>query len=197
MASGTQAASGSFKRIFNNYNSNDSGMQNRPQKPAVKCGWLFKQGGVIKSWHRRWFIIKGDQLFYYTNPEETKQLGVILLPGNKVVELPLNPNDAEKFPFEIQPGERKFCKLFVRTGSQILSPCWRCLWNKRNWNKRLVPRYFCWSFYSDDFSFPCRIGQEQSDTNPRNILIASRQWRRKKILGSGDQESYVWIKGRR
>ena len=106
MASSIQA-SGSFRRIFNSSNSGQTQeaiAQNRQRQETIKCGWLFKQGGVIKSWHRRWFVIRGDQLFYYTGQDESKQMGAIFLPGNKVVETPANPNEPDKFPFEIQPG---------------------------------------------------------------------------------------------
>ena len=112
MAGGIQA-SGSFKRIFNS--SKNSQQQEtftlyRQKQDMMKTGWLFKQGGVIKSWHKRWFVIKGDQLLYYTNQDETKQMGTIFLPGKKVVETPLNPNEADKYPFEIQPGMNIYCR---------------------------------------------------------------------------------------
>lgn len=44
-------------------------------KPSViKCGWLRKQGGFVKTWHSRWFVLRGDQLYYYKDEEETKSL---------------------------------------------------------------------------------------------------------------------------
>ena len=38
----------------------------------IKCGWLKKQGGVVKSWRKRWFTLKGDQLYYYISEDENK-----------------------------------------------------------------------------------------------------------------------------
>ncbi|XP_053195608.1 rho GTPase-activating protein 24 [Scomber japonicus] len=74
-------------------------------KPSViKCGWLRKQGGFVKTWHSRWFVLRGDQLYYYKDEEETKALGTIFLPGNKVTEHPTNGDEAGKFPFEVIPG---------------------------------------------------------------------------------------------
>lgn len=35
---------------------------------VIKEGYLHKRGGRIPSWHKRWFILKGDILFYYRNP---------------------------------------------------------------------------------------------------------------------------------
>lgn len=40
----------------------------------MKCGWLRKQGGFVKTWHTRWFVLKGDQLYYFKDEDETKPL---------------------------------------------------------------------------------------------------------------------------
>lgn len=74
---------------------------------SMKSGWLQKQGGVVKSWHRRWFTIKGDYMYYYATVDEVKApLGVIFLPGSRVVEHPFNANEPGKFVFEIVPETR-------------------------------------------------------------------------------------------
>lgn len=41
---------------------------------VIRCGWLRKQGGFVKTWHSRWFVLRGDQLYYYKDEEETKPL---------------------------------------------------------------------------------------------------------------------------
>uniref|UniRef100_A0AAY4C4P5 Rho GTPase-activating protein 24 n=1 Tax=Denticeps clupeoides TaxID=299321 RepID=A0AAY4C4P5_9TELE len=71
---------------------------------VVRCGWLRKQGGFVKTWHTRWFVLRGDQLYYYKDEDETKALGSIYLPGNRVMEHPSNGDDAGKFLFEVIPG---------------------------------------------------------------------------------------------
>lgn len=71
---------------------------------ALKKGWLRKQGGVIKNWQWRWFVLKGDLLYYYTKEDENRQMGQIFLPGNRVAEIPFNIDEPEKYLFEIQPG---------------------------------------------------------------------------------------------
>ncbi|KFP06992.1 Rho GTPase-activating protein 24, partial [Calypte anna] len=40
----------------------------------IKCGWLRKQGGFVKTWHTRWFVLKSDQLYYFKDEDETKPL---------------------------------------------------------------------------------------------------------------------------
>jgi len=74
----------------------------------VKSGWLWKQGGIVKSWHRRYFVMKGDYIYYYSSDDDCvggkPPLGAIFLPGNRVVDVPFSSSDAEKFQFEIQTG---------------------------------------------------------------------------------------------
>lgn len=41
---------------------------------TIKCGWLRKQGGFVKTWHTRWFVLKGDQLYYFKDEDEMKPL---------------------------------------------------------------------------------------------------------------------------
>ncbi|XP_053317701.1 rho GTPase-activating protein 24 isoform X2 [Spea bombifrons] len=71
---------------------------------AIKCGWLRKQGGFVKTWHTRWFVLKGDQLYYFKDEDEMKPLGTIFLPGNRVVEHPCNEESPGKYLFEVVPG---------------------------------------------------------------------------------------------
>lgn len=35
-----------------------------------KCGWLHKQGKVVKNWKRRWFVLDYPKLKYYSNPND-------------------------------------------------------------------------------------------------------------------------------
>lgn len=81
-----------------------SGTEKLNRANVVRCGWLRKQGGFVKTWHSRWFVLRGDQLYYYKDEEETKALGAIFLPGNKVTEHPSSGEDGGKFLFEVIPG---------------------------------------------------------------------------------------------
>lgn len=70
-----------------------------------KCGWLRKQGGMVKSWHRRWFVLNGDYLFYFAKEDDVRPLGMICLPGNKIIQHQANPEEPDKFLFELMPGK--------------------------------------------------------------------------------------------
>lgn len=48
--------------------------QRQGRSNVIRCGWLRKQGGFVKTWHSRWFVLRGDQLHYYKDEEETKAL---------------------------------------------------------------------------------------------------------------------------
>ncbi|XP_022368961.1 rho GTPase-activating protein 24 isoform X1 [Enhydra lutris kenyoni] len=87
-----------------NSDSTENPQQGQGRNNAMKCGWLRKQGGFVKTWHTRWFVLKGDQLYYFKDEDETKPLGTIFLPGNKVLEHPCNEESPGKFLFEVVPG---------------------------------------------------------------------------------------------
>ncbi|XP_023443549.2 rho GTPase-activating protein 22 isoform X3 [Dasypus novemcinctus] len=72
--------------------------------PVLKAGWLKKQRSIMKNWQQRWFVLRGDQLFYYKDKEETKPQGFISLRGTQVTELLPGPEDPGKHLFEIGPG---------------------------------------------------------------------------------------------
>ncbi|XP_039728281.1 rho GTPase-activating protein 22 isoform X6 [Pteropus medius] len=86
--------------------SRSPGRLSCPQKlgPVLKAGWLKKQRSIMKNWQQRWFVLRGDQLFYYKDKDETKPQGFISLQGTQVTELLPGPEDVGKHLFEISPG---------------------------------------------------------------------------------------------
>lgn len=47
---------------------------------AERAGWLMKQGDVIRTWRRRWFVLKEGKLFWFLSDKVTpssKTRGVI------------------------------------------------------------------------------------------------------------------------
>ncbi|KAJ8380315.1 hypothetical protein SKAU_G00010930 [Synaphobranchus kaupii] len=49
--------------------------------PPDKTGFLFKKGERNTAYHRRWFILKGNMLFYFEDRESREPIGVIVLEG--------------------------------------------------------------------------------------------------------------------
>lgn len=48
----------------------------------VKEGWVIKCGGSIKTWKKRWLVLRGNTLYYFKKKEDTQEQGSIRLePG--------------------------------------------------------------------------------------------------------------------
>ncbi|GLH10837.1 hypothetical protein R5R35_004169 [Gryllus longicercus] len=65
--------------------------------PVDREGWLVKRGEVNKGYQRRWFVLKGNLLFYFEKRGEKEPVGVIVLEGC-TIEL---AEDEEQFGFKI------------------------------------------------------------------------------------------------
>ncbi|XP_015998330.2 rho GTPase-activating protein 22 isoform X2 [Rousettus aegyptiacus] len=101
-----QARRARSKSLVMGEQSRSPGRLSCPQKlgPVLKAGWLKKQRSIMKNWQQRWFVLCGDQLFYYKDKDETKPQGFISLQGMQVTELLPGPEDMGKHLFEISPG---------------------------------------------------------------------------------------------
>ncbi|KAI8380703.1 hypothetical protein BD560DRAFT_346975 [Blakeslea trispora] len=49
-------------------------------------GWLYKQGDKYKTWNKRWFVLKGSNLFYFKSPKvyAVRMKGIINLRGYRI-----------------------------------------------------------------------------------------------------------------
>jgi hypothetical protein len=56
-----------------------SDIQASPAADVVKEGYLIKRGGNVKSWKKRWFVVKDNKLAYYSGPGEKTPKGSIAL----------------------------------------------------------------------------------------------------------------------
>ncbi|XP_075390449.1 sesquipedalian-1 [Tenrec ecaudatus] len=66
--------------------------------PADNAGFLYKKGGRHATYHRRWFVLRGNMLFYFEEPGSREPVGVIVLEGC-TVEL---ADAAEEFAFAVR-----------------------------------------------------------------------------------------------
>ncbi|XP_064493951.1 rho GTPase-activating protein 25 [Pseudopipra pipra] len=81
----------------------------RPGSPSalerpLKLGWLKKQRSIVKNWQQRYFVLKGQLLYYYKDEDDAKPQGCLSLQGSTIKEVASNPEEGGKFIFEIIPG---------------------------------------------------------------------------------------------
>lgn len=48
-------------------------------------GWLHKQSDKYKTWNKRWFVLKGSNLFYFKSPKDVRMKGIINLRGYRII----------------------------------------------------------------------------------------------------------------
>ncbi|KAM9368701.1 rho GTPase-activating protein 25 [Phaethornis superciliosus] len=87
--------------------SEAGGTQPAPPHPLErpqKVGWLKKQRSIVKNWQQRYFVLRGQQLYYYKEEEDVKPQGCLCLQGSIIKKVASNPEEGGKFIFEIIPG---------------------------------------------------------------------------------------------
>lgn len=95
-----------------------------------RCGYLTKQGGAVKSWKRRYFVLKDNFLFYYKRPRDDSPTGVIQLEGCSVEETPSEELD-RKNCFTLRTPSRTW---FFQADRQIEMDIWiDCISHAENW----------------------------------------------------------------
>lgn len=90
------------------------------KSPVDKSGFLYKKGERNASYHRRWFVLKGNMLFYYDSEDSKEPLGVIILEGCRV-EL---CESTEEFAFAIKFGYAKSRAYVLAADSQSTMESW-------------------------------------------------------------------------
>ncbi|KAG1457702.1 hypothetical protein G6F46_007109 [Rhizopus delemar] len=86
-------------------------------------GWLYKQGDRYKNWNKRWFVLKGVNLFYFKSPKAVQMKGIINLKGYRVE--PDSSIQTGKYCFKLQhekertfyfyTDQEKYMKDWVKT----------------------------------------------------------------------------------
>lgn len=88
--------------------------------PVDLDGWLNKRGEVNKSWQRRWFVLKGNLLFYFEKRSDKEPLGVIVLEGC-TIEL---AEDGEQYCFKVIFHGEKDRSYLLAAETQELMEKW-------------------------------------------------------------------------
>lgn len=88
-------------------------------------GWLGKRGEVNKSFQKRWFVLKGNLLFYFEKKDEKEPVGLVILEGC-TVELAENE---ETYAFKL---------VFHGAGNRTYILCANSQENMEQWMKALA-----------------------------------------------------------
>ncbi|KAG4077777.1 hypothetical protein HA402_011206 [Bradysia odoriphaga] len=88
--------------------------------PVDLEGWLSKRGEVNKNYQRRYFVLKGNLLFYFEKKGEKEPLGVIVLEGC-TIEL---AEDGEQYCFQVVFHGINNRTYFLSAESQDLMERW-------------------------------------------------------------------------
>jgi len=61
--------------------SRTSQVLSRDASPCYMEGWLFKEGGQVRNWKLRWFVLSATNgtLSYFAAPDDLTSLGVVML----------------------------------------------------------------------------------------------------------------------
>lgn len=100
-----------------------------------KDGWLTKQGGSIKTWKRRWCVLKDGSIFYFKNQKEQSPKGTIDLEKTSVLsgETSLTKR---KYAFEVKTAQRTFV---IFADNEASKREWMAAINAAIQNLRLSP----------------------------------------------------------
>lgn len=88
--------------------------------PPDKTGFLCKKGERNTAYHRRWFVLKGNMLFYFEERDSREPIGVIVLEGC-TVEL---CESAEEFAFAVKFDCAKARVYKMAADSQAAMESW-------------------------------------------------------------------------
>ncbi|KAG8513234.1 Sesquipedalian-1 [Galemys pyrenaicus] len=88
--------------------------------PVDNAGFLHKKGGRHAAYHRRWFVLRGNMLFYFEDPASREPVGVIILEGC-TVEL---VEASEEFAFAVRFAGARTRTYVLAAESQAAMEGW-------------------------------------------------------------------------
>ncbi|XP_038619583.1 sesquipedalian-1 [Tachyglossus aculeatus] len=88
--------------------------------PADNTGFLYKKGERHTAYHKRWFVLKGNMLFYFEDRDSREPVGVIILEGC-TVEL---CEATEEFAFAIRFAGARSRTYVLAADSQPAMEAW-------------------------------------------------------------------------
>lgn len=87
--------------------------------PVDRDGWLDIRGEVGKTYQKRWFVLKGNLLFYFDKKGDKEPVGVIILEGCTIGEIFFSIISEECF--DLWPGFiRIWCLIDTSSDSLVV-----------------------------------------------------------------------------
>jgi len=98
-----------------------------------KTGWLVKEGGSIKTWKKRYFVLKNAEFAYFKGKGE-EQLGCIALSTASGIRISdrkrkpncfeiITPNRVYAFSCESEDERHAWIEALQKNQKRITSPC--------------------------------------------------------------------------
>ena len=82
--------SGGVDTLFGSGGKSSNSAESLTKQNPEMSGYMVKQGGLVKSWNRRYFILKDNQLHYYKDrtvnmhePVSQFSLRIFIAPGQR------------------------------------------------------------------------------------------------------------------
>jgi len=101
---------------------------------ASRTGLMTKQGGTFKTWHRRYFVLQDDFLFYYRKEGDLEPKGVIHLRNFSIVNVDDEPEGKRPNVFSVTTQKRGDREFFFSTDRGIEKELWMAaLMNCKKW----------------------------------------------------------------
>uniref|UniRef100_A0A0R3X221 Cytohesin-3 n=1 Tax=Hydatigena taeniaeformis TaxID=6205 RepID=A0A0R3X221_HYDTA len=91
-----------IRSVYHGIKSKPIQLAEECSEPSIMRGWLWKLGGRVKIWKRRWFVLTEEYLFYYNAPDRTTQRKGIVALENVCIRRVSNDRSRE-FCFELFP----------------------------------------------------------------------------------------------
>jgi len=82
---GTDLPNEILTELYQSILTNEIKLEQREFISSVQEGWLYKQGGRIKTWKKRYTILSGNVLYYFKTPKDISPAGFIPLENVEVV----------------------------------------------------------------------------------------------------------------
>ncbi|KAJ3432777.1 serine/threonine-protein kinase ypk2/ykr2 [Anaeramoeba flamelloides] len=86
----------------------------------IKSGYLVKQGGRIKTWKKRWFVIKDKTVYYYKKENSRLPLGMFALTKSVTLDYAKKRRKKNVFSCDV-PSQRTY---YISAGSEQLREEW-------------------------------------------------------------------------